>query len=638
MRTTLTQYRQSATDRSRPSSSHAPMPASLRSGYQQPKSPQRSSMPPAYPAQGHPESSYTQHLRSQSVAKSNGSVNGALPYPDKPSSKSDQLAERFARLRASAQTPQEDVQMRPPGDQVTRAHQDAVKSYVNGSATGPHVSVNTSVSEQLPNPPSPTYTPSRPPVQPRSSLNNVPKSTNHERPMPISSSASPATQANSRGHDLHYSDHRSDASDSPTHPVRRRRKSVNRPQETEISAQRLYDYLPLFNVLLIDVRHRESYDSGHIWSRSSMCVEPTALRQNMSAEELSDALVLSPDQEQVFFARRDEFDLVVYYDQSTATADWSRDNGRPYNPAMKFIQEALYDFNQEKPLQWAPILLKGGLDAWIDLVGNQALETSDTAHKTRIHRPISRRPVVNMPSPGLDIHRKRHHRDYNPLAPEEEKKWRERARSESIVLESQPPSENDAEPEQVNGTFLDMQNDEDFQRRYPDVAALEQRSARAAGPPSEPPPSVPFVPQYPTPPIPSQPPVPSVPSRPAPAVPRKSYSGVSERVISPSTQPKRPQLPPYIPPKLKRLPRTGLHNFGVTCYMNATIQCLSSTTPLTAFFLESVFMKFLQRDNWKGSKGLMPELYNTLLRNLWHSNDVDTIRPTNFRVSETIPS
>ncbi len=29
----------------------------------------------------------------------------------------------------------------------------------------------------------------------------------------------------------------------------------------------------------------------------------------------------------------------------------------------------------------------------------------------------------------------------------------------------------------------------------------------------------------------------------------------------------------------------GLNNIGATCYMNATLQCLSNTKPLTEFFL-----------------------------------------------------
>lgn len=85
------------------------------------------------------------------------------------------------------------------------------------------------------------------------------------------------------------------------------------PQETEINAQRLYDYLQAFNVLLIDVRSRERFDEGHVFVQNIVCIEPAALRPNKSAEELQEALVLAPEHEYELFSRRHEFDLVVYY-------------------------------------------------------------------------------------------------------------------------------------------------------------------------------------------------------------------------------------------------------------------------------------------------------------------------------------
>jgi len=77
------------------------------------------------------------------------------------------------------------------------------------------------------------------------------------------------------------------------------------------------------------------------------------------------------------------------------------------------------------------------------------------------------------------------------------------------------------------------------------------------------------------------------------------------------------------------LPRTGLMNFGSTCYMNSTIQALSATTPLSILFLSDEFKRAVQR-NWKGSKGVMPELYSNLIRSLW-KGDVASIKPTTFR-------
>lgn len=33
-------------------------------------------------------------------------------------------------------------------------------------------------------------------------------------------------------------------------------------------------------------------------------------------------------------------------------------------------------------------------------------------------------------------------------------------------------------------------------------------------------------------------------------------------------------------------PGAGLHNFGVSCFMNSALQCLSHTTPLANYFME----------------------------------------------------
>ena len=64
--------------------------------------------------------------------------------------------------------------------------------------------------------------------------------------------------------------------------------------------------------------------------------------------------------------------------------------------------------------------------------------------------------------------------------------------------------------------------------------------------------------------------------------------------------------------------------------MNATLQALSATTPLSIFFLDDQYRSLVQRENWKGSKGVLPELYANLIRSLW-KGDVESIKPTTFR-------
>ncbi|QIX02312.1 hypothetical protein AMS68_007829 [Peltaster fructicola] len=353
-----------------------------------------------------------------------------------------------------------------------------------------------------------------------------------------------------------------------------RRKRSTHHDDLRIDAERLYDYLQRFSVLLIDVRARADFDQGHIFTRNIMCIEPMTLRHGMSAEEVYETLVLSPDREQLLWDDRHMFDLIVYYDQAGGE--------------QKYLHDALWEFNQEKPLKAAPKLLIGGLDAWCDIAGSQSLASSTTIRRLPQRRPAGRSDL-RVP--------KRRLRDYNPLDQEEERSWLERARQESLSAPKPP--------------ILDDGNSviEEFLQRFPEVE----------------PPKIPSkIVEYPR--------APQPPARPSPAAPRMSYNGVSDRAVPPPLR--TASLAPYVPPKYAsanlRLPKTGLVNFGVTCYMNATLQALSATVPLSVFFLDDQFRKSVQRDNWKGSKGVMPELYSTLIRSLW-AGDVESIKPTTFR-------
>ena len=142
---------------------------------------------------------------------------------------------------------------------------------------------------------------------------------------------------------------------------------------TSIAAPELYERLQTSNVLLIDVRSREDYDQGHIFASSILCVEPLGLRAGLSAEELEERLVISPDIELALFERRDELDLGVYYDRKTSSAGFL--TGPPAGTeadALRALHDTLYEFNAYKPLRRPPVMLKGGLVAWAELVGPQA--------------------------------------------------------------------------------------------------------------------------------------------------------------------------------------------------------------------------------------------------------------------------
>ncbi|MCJ1397491.1 ubiquitin-specific protease doa4 [Xylographa trunciseda] len=565
---------------------------------------------------------------------------GPLPYPSNRSSVELSLPERFpATNNDSPPTPSGPFSSlayqagKPSGPRI-------MPSSVANPPLPPKLPLDTQLATSLPRQPSPTYSPARNDqslpsiIPPRSSARSMAGSGgrpsqsstgtfSYTTPYPSESSANrPLTITSQTLTNI-----------SPRPPFR------ELPNSSAISAQELYDRLKQNKILVIDVRSREEYDDGHIFAKAIICVEPLSLRSGISAEDLEDRLVVSPESEELLFKQRDEYDLVVYYDASTSNNHFLEG---PLNissaPALRALHECLYEFSHYKKLRRPPVVLLGGLDAWVDLVGPQALQTSRTA--AQIGSARSKRPATGTGRPSNRIAplsanssrevQRRRLREYYPLNADEERVWREKARQEEVEpAEYQGQSDGDtdsvsSQPDEAPSPLAHTY--EDFFRRFPDVSNTQQSMTDIRqGHPARPPPALPSMPS-----------IPAIPSRPPPAVPRPSYGGVSDRNSAPisptSRQPSNAQLPLYtsrsMPHSLK-LPRTGLVNFGVTCYMNATIQCLLATIPLSQFFLDTRWRGFTQK-NWKGSNGIMPEIYANLIRNLW-KNDDRAVRPTSLR-------
>ena len=93
---------------------------------------------------------------------------------------------------------------------------------------------------------------------------------------------------------------------------------------------------------------------------------------------------------------------------------------------------------------------------------------------------------------------------------------------------------------------------------------------------------------------------------------------------------------------------SGLKNLGNTCYMNATIQCLSATVPFSRFFtgksgkncrfrrltlcrVDGRWKSAVNMLNPLGSKGQLTMAFASILHDLWYE-EPGTISPYTFRV------
>jgi ubiquitin carboxyl-terminal hydrolase 8 len=550
-----------------------------------------------------------QSLHGRAVHQSTSSINGA-----------SDLAARFANLRGldtnSARSSQDlSVKMPSPADYHSSTRPSGPRDMPPPPLSLP--TLNTQYAASMPKEPSPTYSPARNISNP----SNIPPPRSTPRSMNgtggrsnVAASSASSHAPNANGVSGSYFPAVQPSREQPS-----RMRSISKTVELEIDADKFYDYKRMYKVLLIDVRSRNDFDSGHISARHIMCIEPETLREGLSAEQLQDRLVISPDDEVAMFDRRHEYDIIIYYDDSTRNADFLTKHQRNGNEAaLKCLYDTLHEFNADKPLKRPPVFLKGGLDAWVDIVGPQGLITSSTSglavgSQTR-SRAIRRSPAASHAAKSNLQRRSR--REYVPMDEEEQQLWLEEARKGRAVVE-QPEMEGGHE--EPPSPFY--RTTEEFLRRYPDVEAEQSMMHPLSKPPS----GSHYV----------QPAIPVAPSRPAPSVPRVSYGGVHERQVA--RQVSGAQPPVYLSqPRFSnvRMHKTGLLNFGVTCYMNSVVQCLSGHLLLSDLFLSQRYQRDLQRDNWKGTKGILPEAYATLVSNLF-KGDVSSVRPSTFRVGNS---
>ncbi|KAG8892771.1 hypothetical protein FRC01_013964, partial [Tulasnella sp. 417] len=134
-------------------------------------------------------------------------------------------------------------------------------------------------------------------------------------------------------------------------------------------------------VLLLDVRRRDQFEKERIDHEDVVCVEPTILdRSGLDTAGLEGALVVSPRDEEQRFQKRNHYDLVVLYDESSEQ--------------IKTFIATLYNLiwinSFVKSLRHPPVLLVGGLKEWKRQFGVVGLTGSEVASRAAGTEPASR--------------------------------------------------------------------------------------------------------------------------------------------------------------------------------------------------------------------------------------------------------
>lgn len=501
---------------------------------------------------------------------------------------SQDLASRFAKLRINQDT--------QPGMQPSAQKPTEPREMPTSSRTPAHISSPVPV---MPKMPDAIYSPARGTVT--SEVANLPSSTPRGMFSRTNSIASVAPSSARNSVDIGVRPTTTDSfvssqagSNGPTNAPTSPRIQI--PTGTTITPEKLRTYMQkgadVVRILLIDVRSREEFDDGHIMSQNTICIEPSVLtRGHISADDIEESMGIAPDDEMRAFENRAKFDVVVLYDEDSTTLI-DRPQNSDQAAALFNLYQGLDQFNYGRELRNKPKLLRGGVEAWIDLFGRHSLQESKTSAAVRDGQSRTNPARFRQ---GYAIKR-RTRAQTKPLKPDEIKEFEQKIKEDEAAAKS---------PEDF------VRSTADFLRRYPSTSEIqESMTAPVRVRPTQ------FETDLP----------PGPPARPAPSVPRTSYSGLSSRASGNDAAPTKAALTEGT----TRDRPTGLINPHMNCFANSAIQAILASPGFAPEIARKEWA-----DQWKPATPT-PQLMSRILGNLieWLAGrQFDSMQPTTFMVS-----
>jgi ubiquitin carboxyl-terminal hydrolase 8 len=263
------------------------------------------------------------------------------------------------------------------------------------------------------------------------------------------------------------------------------------------------------------------------------------------------------------------------------------------------------------------MLLVGGLDAWVDLVGPGALQGAIPSHKSLINTKKRDSQTLGRVSIAREARRglvsKRATPRSRTLSAAEEDQW-----DKAIKHYAEDEDVSSAEETIMDESYY-ARTTEEFMRRYPELPSVKQSMALPSMPRS--------LPLY------DGPIISAPPTRPPPALPRQRSNGISEKTPYTSYamtggNPNAPLINPGL---------CGLKNItGNLCYMNSVLQAISASPGIRNLLIRFQYPchpEIPRKANENGPpKLLMTRALRSLLQHLW-CGKYEEIVPRMFQVS-----